>query len=595
MNKTGQPADPPPPGVPIRKSPITKSEVVVTLENMGRILEIVGANPFKIRALFNAAHELEAISGNLEQMVETGELLDVQGIGKSIFGYIKEMIQRGTFEEYERLKEDVPPGLLQVMRIPGMGPKKVKAVYEELNVKSVDDLEKVAKAGRIAELEGFGEKSQGKILKGIDSYRRYSKRHLLSTGIKAAQSVSDAVASHPDVLRFLLGGSIRRHKETIKDIDILASAKKSNGIMELFTTLPEVESVIAHGDTKSSVTLKSGINADLRVVSDAEFPFAALYFTGSKSHNTDMRARAKKMGYKLNEYGLFRDEKSTPCKDEAAVFKKLGLDYIPPELRESMGEIEAAEHHALPKLISEEDVKGILHVHTTYSDGGATVEEMAKGAKKLGFEYLGITDHSKSAAYAGGLSVEKVKAQAEEIAALNKSMTGFRIFHGIESDILADGSLDYDDDTLRTFDFVVASVHSIFNLSEAEMTDRIIRAIENPHTTILGHPTGRLLLQREGYRLNLNAVIDACAERGVAIEINAHPSRLDIDWRFARVARYKGAKILIGPDAHSVKGMAHYRYGVGVTRKGWLTADDVINTFDTKQMEAFFGSRAKVT
>jgi len=595
MNKSGEPVDRASQGAPIRKSPITKSEVVVTLENMGRIMEITGANPFKIRAFFNAARELEAISGDLEQMVDSGELLDVQGIGKSIFGYIKEMVERGTFDEFENLKKDVPPGLLQVMRIPGMGPKKVKAVYEELDVKSVDDLEKVARAGRIAELEGFGEKSQEKILKGIDSYRRYSKRHLLSTGKKAAESLFEAVSSHPDVQRSLLGGSIRRHKETIKDIDILVSAKKSDAIMDLFTTFPEVDSVIAHGETKSSVMLKSGINADLRVVSDKEFPFAALYFTGSKSHNTDMRGRAKKRGFKLNEYGLFRDEEPTPCKDEAAVFKKLGLDYIPPELRESMGEIEAAEHHSLPDLITEEDVRGILHVHTTYSDGGASIEEMATGARQLGFEYLGISDHSKSAGYAGGLPVAKVKAQAKEIAALNKSMKGFRIFHGIESDILADGSLDYDDDTLGTFDFVVASVHSIFNLSEPEMTKRMIKAIENPHTTIIGHPTGRLLLQREAYPMNLNSVIEACAEHGVAIEINAHPSRLDIDWRFARVAKYKGVKILIGPDAHSVKGIAYYTYGVGTARKGWLTADDVINTYDTKQMEAFLSARGRKT
>jgi DNA polymerase (family 10) len=421
--------------------------------------------------------------------------------------------------------------------------------------------------------------------------RKYSGRHLLSTATGAAAAIFDKVSTHPDVQRSLLGGSLRRKRETVKDIDILVSAKKSDSIMDLFTTLPGVTSVVAKGATKSSIVLDSGINVDLRVVSDKEFAFAALYFTGSKDHNTDMRGRAKKLGYKLNEYGLFKGEKSAPCKDEEAVFNKLGLDFIPPELRESMGEIARAETHTLPELVTDREIKGVLHVHTTWSDGAASIEEMAEGAKALGFEYLGIADHSQTAVYANGLSEARVREQAKEVAALNRSFDGFAVFHGIESDILPDGSLDYPEDVLELFEYVVASIHSAFTRSEAEMTRRIIKAIANPHTTILGHATGRLLLRREGYRVDLNAVIDAAAEHGVMIEINANPSRLDLDWRYVRSARDKGVQLVINTDSHSVRGLEHYVYGVGVARKGWLTSADLVNTLGADQVKKLFHSR----
>jgi DNA polymerase (family 10) len=561
------------------------------LEDMGAMLEIMGANVFKVRAFSNAAREIEALTGNLEDMVATGELHDVPGVGKSIFSHIEEMLERGTFKEHEELAAKLPTGLLEMMRIPGVGPKKVKAIHDTLGVASIDDLEKAAQDGQIAELEGFGEKSQEKILRGIESYRRYSQRHLFSEAFAEGKKLLEQVTSHPDVQRSMLGGSLRRRRETIKDIDILVSAKKPGAIMDRFTTLPAVDSVVAKGETKASVVLESGINADLRVVSDKEFPFAAHYFTGSKAHNTELRARAKKMGYKLNEYGLFKDDTPTPCRDEPALFKKLGIDYIEPELREGLGEIDAAEHHTLPQLVKEDSLRGLFHVHTTYSDGHGTVEDMASGATALGFEYLGITDHSKSAAYAGGLSEEKVREQSKEVAALNASMKDLRIFHGIESDILADGSLDYDDETLAVFDFVVVSVHSNFGLSESAMTKRIVRAIENPFTTMLGHPTGRLLLSREGYKLNLTAVIEAAAANDVMIEINSHPVRLDLDWRYLRKAREMGVKIAIGPDAHNVKGMEAFRYCVGISRKGWLTAADVVTTFSADDVAALFEAK----
>jgi DNA polymerase (family 10) len=553
---------------------------------MASILDILGENPFKIRSYENAARAVENLTGDLGEMIASGELLNVKGIGKSLFSHIEELYTTGKLAAYEELKKKIPAGLLDLLRIPGMGPKKVKAVYEKLGVQSIDDLERAA-------LDGFGTRTQIKILYGIQTVKKFSERHLLHTALEEARAIHDEIARHPDVVRSLIAGSLRRHRETIKDIDLLVSADEPDRLMELFTTLPRVATIAAKGKTKSSVILTSRINADLRVVSDMEFPFAANYFTGSKEHNTEMRARAKKMGLKLNEYGLFEGEKLIPCKDEAAIYKKLGLAYIPPELREAQGEIEAAEKNELPALVTEDDVRGLLHVHTNASDGTVSAEEMAEGARAMGFEFLGIADHSRSAAYAGGLSIEKVKAQSREIKQLNSRMKPFRVFHGIESDILPDGSLDYPPEVLDLFDFVIASVHQNFKMSESEMTRRIIRAVENPYTTILGHPTGRLLLAREGYAVDLPAVIDAAARSGAMIEINANPHRLDLDWRYCRSAKEKSVKIAICPDSHTVKGMEDFRYGVGIARKGWLAKHDVINCLDAREIDAFFVSKGK--
>ncbi len=577
----------------MKKPKLSTPEVIDILENMASLLEIVGANPFKIRAFTNAARELESLPAELPDMIASGELLDVPGIGKGIFKHIEQMLETGTFDEFEELRKKVPAGLLDMLRIPGMGSKKVKTLHEELGLKSIDDLEKAANDGLVARLPGFGEKSQESILRGIERIRSYGKRHLLSNVMAEADAVFGEISRHPDVQRSMLGGSLRRARETVKDIDILVSAKKADAIMDSFTELSGVTSVVAKGPTKSSIVLKAGVNVDLRVVNDNEFPFAALYFTGSKRHNTDMRGRAKKMGYKLNEYGLFKDDKPTPCKNEAQVFAKLGLDFIPPELRESMGEIEAAEKHTLPTLVTEKDIRGLFHVHTTYSDGKATVEAMAKGAQTLGMDYLGITDHSQTAVYAGGLTEAKVEQQAREIAAVNESLEGFTVFRGIESDILPNGSLDYPDDVLASFDFIVIAIHSAFNLSESEMTKRIIHGIENPHATMLAHPTGRILLTREGYQIDMNAILDACAANDVIVEINSHPSRLDLDWRHVRNARDKGVKIAIAPDAHSVKAMEDFRYGVAVARKGWLGAADVVNAMTTDEIAALFRAKTK--
>ncbi len=573
--------------------PINKSDVASLLAEIADIMEILGENPFKSRAHAAAARVIDTLSGNLQEMVESGELLKIKGIGKGIFEKIQILFETGDLPSYRELKARIPDGLLELLRIPGMGPKKVKAVFEKLGVKNIGELEYACKENRLSELDGFGAKSQEKILAGIQNIKKYNERHLLSTALAEASIIYDAIAGHPDVQRHLLAGSLRRIKETIKDIDILVSAKKSARIMDRFVGLPNVENVIAKGETKSSVMLKTGINADIRVVTDREFPFAAHYFTGSKEHNTEMRGRAKKMGMKLNEYGLFKGNTFIPCKDEAEIFHKLGLEFIPPELREAMGEIEAAERKEIPALVEEGDIRGIFHVHTAYSDGKETIEEMAASAQKLGFEYLGIADHSRSAAYAGGLGAEAVKKQRKEVDALNRSLGGFTIFHGIESDILTDGALDYPEEVLDIFDFVIASVHSNFGLSEAQMTGRIIKAMENPYTTMLGHPTGRLLLAREPYRLDMHAVIGAAADNGTVIELNSHPHRLDIDWRILRNAKEKSVKIAVNPDSHDADGLTDYRYGVGIARKGWLCREDVINTMNAREMAAYLLKRKK--
>ncbi|MGD8415184.1 MAG: DNA polymerase/3'-5' exonuclease PolX, partial [Candidatus Latescibacterota bacterium] len=450
-----------------------------------------------------------------------------------------------------------------------------------------------AREDELSGLSGFGAKTQQKILAGIENLRKYQDRFLISTAEKQAEEIYEQIKNHPDVKRHLLAGSLRRMKETIGDIDILVTARKSEDIMEMFTTMPRVRSVVAKGPTKSSIVYGPGINVDLRVVKDDEFPFASHYFTGSKEHNTEIRGRAKKLGYRLNEYGLFKGDTPTKCRDEAALFKKLGLDYIPPELREATGEVEAAERGELPALIEPSDVTGVLHCHTTESDGKSTLEEMVDAARAMGHEFIGIGDHSQAASYARGLTPERVIDQSKAVRALDKKLKDFVIFYGIESDILSDGSLDYTDEVLDTFDYVVASVHSNFGLSETAQTERIIKAIENPYTTILGHPTGRLLLTREAYKIDLISVIDAVAENNVIIEINAHPQRLDLDWRYVKYARDKGALFSISPDAHHTSDLDYIRFGVGVARKGWLSKDYVINTMSAADIKKMFKRRRK--
>ena len=575
-----------------------KKAIVAILHEMGTLLELQGANPFKSRAFYNASRTVEGLTRDLDDLVGKKELQTVKGIGAGIAAIITELVVTGAAAEHQELRSAIPAGLLDMLRIQGLGPKKIRAIHDNLKIDSVAELESAARAHRLAALPGFGEKTEENILKGIEALKVRGDKSLFPKAEEAAAAVFESLRKQKGVIRGAVAGSIRRRREVVGDIDILLSARDTDRarLMEAFVGHPDVQSVAAHGETKSSVVLNAGITCDLRIVTDAEYPFALNYFTGSKEHNVAMRSRAREHGWSLNEYGFTPLEgapraraKPPACRDEEAVYAALGLAYVEPELRESNGEIEAAAAGELPALVAEGDIRGTFHCHTTASDGVNTLEEMVEAARRLGWEYLGIADHSKAAAYAGGLSEERLKKQGKEIDALNARLRKFRVFKGTECDILPDGSLDWPDRVLAGLDFVVASVHSGFRMSEADMTGRLIRALKNRHVTMLGHPTGRLLLARDAYPVDMIRVIDAAADHGKMIEINAHPSRLDLDWRLCRYAKEKGVMVSINPDAHTTEGLRDVRFGVGVARKGWLEKRDVLNTRTAAAAEKLLG------
>ncbi|MBI3621075.1 MAG: DNA polymerase/3'-5' exonuclease PolX [Nitrospirae bacterium] len=554
------------------------------LSDIATLLELKGDNPFKIRAYEQGARIVEGLGDQLEPLVREGRLHEHKGIGPALSEKITELVTTGRLAYYDELRKEFPATIFDLLNIPGLGPKRVRLLYQKLGVRSLGELEYACVENRLLTLDGFGEKSQAKILDGIQQLKRHQGRFLFSDAMEAAEGLIAALRQSPEVIRISLAGSLRRRKETAKDIDLLVSSGSPAAVMARFVALPGVADVIAHGETKSSIRLSSGLQADLRVVSDTEFPYALHHFTGSKEHNTALRGLAKSLGLKMNEYGLFRGEELVPCATEADIFAALGMDEIPPELRENLGEIEAAQARQLPELITESDIQGVFHAHTTESDGRHSLEEMVKAAKALGYRYLGISDHSRSAHYANGLSIERVRAQHNAIDEIQQRHPEITIFKGIESDILADGSLDYPDEVLNSFDFVIASVHSRFGMTEDDMTARVIKAISHPAVTILGHPTGRLLISRDAYPLNLTRVLEAAKAHHVAVELNANPHRLDLDWRFCKDARDRGVRLSINPDAHSTEGLSDTRYGVGVARKGWLKRADVFNTQSADQM-----------
>ena len=576
-----------------------KTQISDVLDEMGTLLELKGENPFKCRAFHNAARVLGGITEDLKTLVENGEIRKVKGIGESIAKVISDLVIKGKSPDHEDLKKGFPPGIFDMMKIQGMGPKKVAFLFKKMKIKSIDELEKACKAGKLEKLEGFGKKTEENILLGIEQLRKHSSKFLINVAEHAAEEIFTTIKSHKGIIRAEIAGSLRRKKETIGDIDIVASAKKKDvkEIMKLFTSHKSIERITGEGETKSSVVLKAGINCDLRVVDDSEFPFALNYFTGSKEHNVHIRSLARDNGWTLNEYGFAiidsgekgrKSKKVVTCRTEEDIYKAVGLTYIEPELREDLGEVEAAAAGKLPTLVTYDDIKGTFHCHTNYSDGQNTLSEMAVATQKHGWEYLGIADHSKVAAYANGLSEARVKEQQKEIDKLNEKFKGFRLFKGTEVDILPNGDLDFSDKVLATFDYVVASVHSSFKMSETEMTKRIMKAVKNKYVTILGHLTGRLLLQRDAYPLNQAEIINAAADYGKVIEINAHPSRLDLDWRMCKYAKDKGVRISINPDAHVVTGLYDVRYGVGIARKGWLEKKDVVNTMKLGDVAKFF-------
>ena len=554
------------------QKPITR-----ILEDIAMLLEIKGENPFKTRAYYNAAKTLSGIT-NLEELIQEKRLREIKGIGEALSQKIEEYSNTGSMVYYEELTRKVPESLLELMQIPNLGPKKIKVLYDELGISNIGELEYACKENRLIRLAGFGEKTQEKVLKGIEFFKRHKGEFLFGDIYLEAEMIKKSISAIIAPEWVDVCGSIRRRKEIVRDMDILVAAESHEKVTSFFVSIPEAEEVLVTGDTKTSVRMKSGIEADLRVVSEKEFPYALMYFTGSKEHNVRLRGIAKKKGWKLNEYGLFDGENLVQCKSEEEIYHALGLPFIHPELREDSGEIEAAQQNALPLLVRLGDIKGTFHVHTDFSDGVDSLEKMVEGAQKLGYSYLGISDHSKAAYYAGGLKPDAVLRQWEMIDRINEKSSSFQIFKGIESDILPDGSLDYDDSVLEGFDFVIASIHSGFTMKKDDMEKRILKAMENPFTTMLGHPTGRLLLSRDGYQVDMMNIIDGAARNNVILELNASPYRLDIDWRYLKYAREKGVMISINPDAHAVAGLGDVFYGVNIARKGWQENKDVLNT-----------------
>lgn len=580
-----------------------KNKVAEILVEIGVLLELKGENPFKTRAYGNAARAMENLSEPLEKLVAEDRLMEVKGIGEAISKKIKELVETGKLVYFEELKASIPAGLSEMLEIPGVGPKKVKIMYEKLGIETIAELEAACKSGKVAALDGFGEKTAQNILEGIERKRTYASRHLLSDALLAAEPLLESLRQHPAVVRCSAAGSLRRSKEIIGDVDLLASSKKPAEVIEFFCSQPGIIKVTAKGETKASVILEGGLQSDLRVVSDQEFPAALMYFTGNKEHNIVMRQRAIARGLRLNEYGLFKSKEETrdpkllvPCKSEEEIFAKLDLPYIEPEIREDLGEFAAAEKNQLPKLIQWTDLKGSLHNHSTWSDGHDRIEDIARFMDELGLEYWAITDHSKASFQANGLDAKRLREQWVEIKKVNdlfaKEGREFRLLKGVEVDILK-GGLDLDDEVLSELDVVVASLHVPSN-NEAENTKRVLRAVQNKYVHIIAHPTGRLLLEREPYPLNMDAIIEACAATGTWIELNCNPHRFDMDWRLWPAAKRKGVKCVINPDAHRNEHAGFLRLGAGVGRKGWLEPDEVINTLNLKSLVKALGKKRKV-
>lgn len=576
-----------------------KAEVATILEEIATLLELQGENPFRCQAYTKASRAIAQLEENLADVVRENRLDSIPGIGSTLRDKVTALVRDGSLPFYDDLKAKTPLGLLQMLRLPGMGPKKVKALFDSLKIDDLAKLKAACEADQVSGLKGFGKKTQEKILEGLAFLDEAGERVRIDTAQAVADRVLSELKAMPGIQRLQLCGSLRRRKETIKDIDLLTVCDDPATLMQAFTTMPMVKNIVGHGETKSSVVLEAFddsrkrffINCDLRVVSAEQFPFALNYFTGSKEHNVAMRQRAIAQGLKLNEYELAGKGKSVPAKDEADLYHALGLDYVEPEMRENTGELAAAAEHHLPRLVELSDLTGTFHNHTTWSDGSNSVEEMARAAKAMGLKYLGLADHSPALVITNGLTPDRVRAQHKEIDAVNAKLKGFRIFKGIECDILADGSLDYDDDVLWSFDYVVASVHSHMNQPEPEMTARILKAIRHPAVTMLGHATGRILLRRDGYKVDLDAVIKGAAEHGTLIEINASPHRLDIDWIHCKRAKALGVKLVINPDAHEIAELANLRYGIDVARRAWLEKGDVFNTLPVGQIADYFDQR----
>ena len=547
------------------------------------LLDLRGENPFRIRSYRTAARTIEDLPENLAAELERGrDLTELPGIGKDLAGKIAEIARSGRLQLLDDLKKTLPPGLPELLRLEGLGPKKVRLLHEEAGIDSIDSLEQAARGGRIRGLERMGEKTEENIIRAIESYRRTAGRFRLDVADGCAEAIVAFLRMGKD--QFYPAGSLRRRRETVGDLDILAVTGRTAALMEKFVSQPETAAVLARGETRSSVRLENGLQVDLRVMKKAELGSALLYFTGSKAHNIALRQRALGMGLKVSEYGIFRGEEKIASETEEDCYRALNLPWLPPELRENRGEIEAADLGRLPRLLEFKAIRGDLQMHSTASDGQEPVAEMARAAKQRGYRYIAITDHSQAVRVAGGLNEKELAAHLKTIEQANKETPGIRILKGVEVDILADGSLDLEDGILAECEVVVASIHYHFNLPEKEMTRRIVRGLKNPNVNIFGHPTGRILLQRDPYSFDFEEVVRAAVGEGVALEINAHPARLDLNDVLARRAREMGARLVINTDAHSSAQLGLMAYGVSTGRRAWLEDRDVINTYPLNKL-----------
>ena len=556
-------------------------DISAIFNKIADLLEIRGDNPFRVRAYRKAAFNIETLGKDVSGL-STADLMEIPGIGSDLASKIEEYLRSGRIDAYEKLRQEVPEGLADLLNVPGLGPKTVALFYRQYKVKDLEELERLARDHRLAGLPGIKEKTEGNIIKGIEMLRRASSHYPLGRILPMAEEIARYLRDKAPVDRIDVAGSIRRWKETVKDIDILSTSKDPGAVMLAFTRMPGVKETLMKGPTKSSVVMEEGIQVDIRVVEEDSYGSALAYFTGSKAHNIRLRELAAKAGMKLNEYGVFRekDGKKLGGREEGDIYRLLGLEYVPPELREDTGEIEAAAEGRLPRLVELSDIRGDLHLHTSWSDGSQSIEDLAETSIKRGYRYAAVTDHSKGLGVAHGLNEERILEQLKLIEGLNRRLKSFRVLSGVEINIKTDGSLDFDADLLRRLDIVVASVHSGFKQPGERITKRIVTAMQNPYVSIIAHPTGRLIGEREAYEMDMDAVLQAASRTGTAIEINAYPLRLDLSESYARAARAKNVPLVISTDSHTAGQFQNMAFGVGVARRGWLEKSDVANTLD---------------
>ncbi|MFO7740083.1 MAG: DNA polymerase/3'-5' exonuclease PolX [Desulfatiglandaceae bacterium] len=565
--------------------PVQNSDVSDIFNKVADLLEIEGANPFRVRAYRNAARAISSLPRSVSDMIESEEnLTELPGIGEDLAGKIKEVVQTGSLAQLEALESSTPSELSRLMKVAGLGPKRVKAIYENLGVVDLKSLKEAAEKGKVRELEGFGKKTEQTILEELEDVEDREERIKLMEAEQRASPLVAYLRKTKGIKEITVAGSYRRRKETVGDLDILVTCKKGSNVMDRFAEYEDVKKVVSKGTTRSTIVLRSGLHVDLRVLRQVSYGAALHYFTGSKAHNIAVRKLGVKKKLKINEYGVFKGKKRTAGKTEKQVFEAVNLPYIEPELRENRGEVEAAQKGSLPQLVGLDDIRGDLHAHTKETDGHASLKEMADAAKAHGYDYLAITDHSKKVTMARGLDAKRLAEQIKEIDRLNGKLKDIVILKGIEVDILEDGSLDLGDDILKELDLTVCSVHYHRKLSKKKMTERIIRAMDNPYFNIFAHPTGRLINERNPYEIDLERIMEAAKERGCYLEVNAHPDRLDLTDRHCKMAKDMGLKLAVSTDAHSVADLDFIRYGLDQSRRGWLEADDIINTRSLREL-----------